>query len=54
MEITREMIDAALAATDFANNPVSRRWMKKALAAALRHVDREPSDKKGASDGNFN
>lgn len=32
---TNEMIDAALAATDFANGPVSRKWMKKALTAAL-------------------
>lgn len=35
-EITRTMVDAALAATDFANGPTSRRWMAKALAAGLR------------------
>lgn len=34
-EITNEMIDAALDATDFAKGPVSRRWMRKALAAAI-------------------
>ncbi|NNH59505.1 hypothetical protein HLI01_22480 [Rhizobium laguerreae] len=34
-DITRPMIDAALAATDFANGPTSRRWMAKALADAL-------------------
>lgn len=37
--ITKEMIDAALDATDFAKSPVSRRWMKNALAAAFRHAE---------------
>lgn len=43
MEITKEMVDAALAATDFAIGPVSRRWMKNALVAALRHAEQAKS-----------
>ena len=35
MKITPEMIDAALDATDFAKSAASRKWMKKALTAAL-------------------
>jgi len=38
LEVTPEMINRALAATDFSVGPVSRRWMRSALRAALDAV----------------